>query len=42
MIPEVEELVKKEQAGTLEQEAEELRQQQDQEEQRERRPKNVV
>ena len=42
VIPEVEELVKKEQAGTLEQEAEELRQQQDQDEQRERRPKNMV
>jgi hypothetical protein len=42
MIPEVEELVKKEQAGTLEHEAEELRQQQDEEEQREQRPKNMV
>jgi hypothetical protein len=42
VIPEIDELVKKEQAGTLEQEAKELRQQQDQEESRERRPKNVV
>jgi hypothetical protein len=42
VVPEVEDLGKKEQAGTLEQEAKELRQQQDQEEQRERRPKNVV
>jgi hypothetical protein len=42
VIPEIDELVKKEQAGTLEQEAKELRQQQDQEEPRERRPKNMV
>jgi hypothetical protein len=42
VIPEVEELTRKEQAGTLEQEAAELRQQQEQEEQHERRPKNMV
>jgi hypothetical protein len=42
VIPEVEELTKKEQAGTLEQEAAELRQQQEREEQHERRPKNMV
>ena len=42
VIPEVEELIRKEQAGTLQQEAEELRRQQEQEDQRERRPTNVV
>jgi hypothetical protein len=42
VIPEVEELIRKEQAGTLQQEAEELRQQQEQEDQRERRPTNMV
>lgn len=42
VIPEVEELIRKEQAGTLQKEAEELRQQQEQEDQRERRPTNVV
>jgi len=42
VIPEVEELVKKEKAGTLKHEADELRRQQDQEQQHERRPTNMV
>jgi hypothetical protein len=42
VIPEVEELARKEKAGTLKHEADELRQQQDQEQQRERRPTNMV
>jgi hypothetical protein len=42
VIPEVEELIKKERAGTLKQEAEDLRQQQEQEQQREQRPTNMV
>ena len=42
IIPEVEELIRKEQAGTLRQDAEELRQQQEQEEQRAQRRTNMV
>lgn len=41
VIPEIEELIKKEQAGTLKQEAEDLRKQQEQEE-RQERSKNMV
>jgi hypothetical protein len=42
VIPEVEELVKKEKAGTLKHEADELRRQQDQEQKQERRPTNMI
>ena len=42
VIPEVEELVRKEKTGTLKHEADELRQQQEREQQRERRPTNMV
>jgi hypothetical protein len=41
-IPEVEELVKKEKAGTLKHEADELRRQQEEDQQPEHRPSNVV
>jgi hypothetical protein len=42
VIPEVEDLIKKEQTGTLKQEAEELRRQQEEEHRREQRPANMV
>jgi len=42
VIPEVEDLVRKEKAGTLKRQADELRKQQDQEQQRERRPTNMI
>ena len=42
VIPEVEELIKKEQTGTLKQEAEDLRQQQEEEHRKEQRPTNMV
>jgi hypothetical protein len=42
VIPEVEELIKKEQTGTLKQEAEDLRQQQEEEHRREQQPTNMV
>jgi hypothetical protein len=42
VIPEVEELIKKEQTGTLKQEAEELNRQQEEEHRREQRPTNMV
>jgi hypothetical protein len=42
VIPEVEELIKKEQTGTLKQEAEELRRQQEEEHRRDERPTNMV
>jgi hypothetical protein len=42
VIPEIEEMIKKERAGTLRQEAEELIKQQEEEKRRERRPPNLV
>jgi hypothetical protein len=42
VIPEIEELIKKERAGTLKQEAEDLRKLQEQEQQREQQPTNMV
>lgn len=42
VIPEIEELIKKDQAGALKQEAEDLRQQQQEEQRREDRPTNMV
>jgi hypothetical protein len=42
VISEVEELIKKEQTGTLKQEAEDLRQQQEEEHRREQQPTNMV